>query len=161
MHYKYVWRGLEEMFEFAHLHYLKGNSRKGWQPFLLRQFRAPKFNSHSSEWLCCYRAVIQYWTLSPVDFCSPTVILMLSNCIIYIFKNGFWFFVPFFGGTSATFLDFVKSSDSLITAKGDFGLELEWICVELSGVSFLLYGLSIIFAYQFWYFITWKYLTSR
>ena len=21
MHYKYVWRGLEEMFEFAHLHY--------------------------------------------------------------------------------------------------------------------------------------------
>ena len=24
MHYKYVWRGLEEMFEFAHLHNKKG-----------------------------------------------------------------------------------------------------------------------------------------
>ena len=29
MAYKYVWRGLEEIFKFAHLHYLKGNSRKG------------------------------------------------------------------------------------------------------------------------------------
>ena len=81
---------------------------------------------------------------------------------MYIFKNGFWFFVPFFGGTSATFLDFVKSSDSLITAKGDFGLELEWICVELSGVSFVCYtDYFFIFAYQFWYFIIWKYLMSR
>ena len=86
-------------------------------PFLwkwFQRFRSPKFNSHSSEWLYCYRAVIQYWTLSPVDVCSPTVILILSSCMIYIFRNGFWFFVLFFGGTSATFLDFVKSSDSLI-----------------------------------------------
>ena len=36
--------------------------------------------------------------------------------------------MPFFGGTSATFLDFVKSSDSLITAKGDFGLEQSDLC---------------------------------
>ena len=32
---------------------------------------------------------VQYCTLSPVDFWSPTVILILSSCIIYIFKNGF------------------------------------------------------------------------
>ena len=106
---------------------VKGNSRKGWQPlttqFLshslqqIRWFRAPKFNSHSSEWLCCYRAVIQYWTLSPVDFCSPTVILTLSSCMIYIFRNGFWILLPFFGSTSATFCDSVKSSDNLITTQ--------------------------------------------
>ena len=83
----------------------------------LRRFRAPKYNGHSSEWLCCYRAAIQYWTLSPVDFCSPTVILILSSCMIYIFRNGFWFLVPFFGGTSATFLDLVRSSDSLSTKR--------------------------------------------
>ena len=50
---------------------------------------SPKYMSHSSEWLFAYMDVMQYWTLSPVDFCNPTVILMLSNCIMYIFRNGF------------------------------------------------------------------------
>ena len=29
MHYKYVWRGLEEMFEFAHLHNKRPSSYAG------------------------------------------------------------------------------------------------------------------------------------
>ena len=59
-----------------------------------------------------YKAVMQYCTLSPVDFWSPTVILILSSCMMYIFKNGFWFLVFFFGGTSATFLDLVRFTDT-------------------------------------------------
>ena len=34
MAYKYVWRGLEEIFKFAHLH--KNGSQLCWGPFLWR-----------------------------------------------------------------------------------------------------------------------------
>ena len=61
---------------------------------------------------------MQYWILLP-DFCTPTVILILSRRIIRIFTNGCWFLVPFFGSTSSTFLDLVRSSVSLNTARVD------------------------------------------
>ena len=36
-----------------------------------------------------YKAVMQYCTLSPVDFWSPTVILILSSCMIFPVRTGF------------------------------------------------------------------------
>ena len=88
----------------------------------LRWFRAPKFNSHSSEWLCCYMAVIQYWTLSPVDFCNAQI---LENQKKHIQNISF-----------TTDLDVYRTKSSgLMGMFTDFGNTVAWITHWRNGLS--------------------------
>ena len=58
-------------------------------PFCFGSFEPQSITATLRSGCVVYKAVMQYCTLSPVDFWSPTVILMLSSCIINIFTNGF------------------------------------------------------------------------